>query len=862
MSQSPERPGDHVDLTTCDREPIHLLGAVQPFGFLLSVNAEWIVVRATENTRQFVGLDHVEMLGQAVDRCIAVEVLHDIRGRLQMSGGPGVVERLFGQRLTPDGALFDVAIHQSGHETVLEFEPSVALPDTLSANLRTIFARLERHQTQRDMCRETARQVRAMTGFDRVMVYRFDHDGAGEVIAESATSGLPSFLGLRYPAADIPAQARALYVRNILRLIVDVDAPPVLITPQFSPEGAQLDLSMSVLRSVSPIHLEYLRNMGVKASMSISILRGGKLWGLIACHHGTPNHVGFQTRSMAELFGQMVSYLLEVRDREEQAAHDERARDINQRIVSAFASPEASLRDLPEMLLGIPDYIPADGIGIYQAGELTLAGVTPTSAEFLQLVRVLNKTMSGRVFATHCLKDVFPPAADFVARAAGLISLPISRIPRDYLVFFRREVVRTVTWAGEATKTQVFGPNGPRLTPRKSFEAWQEIVQNQSEHWSARDLRAAEALRLTLVELVLRTSDAAQNDRLAAEQRNEIVIAELNHRVRNILGLVRGLITQTASQSGDTSSLVEGLSDRIRSLARAYDLLSTSNWNPASLHDLLRAEIEAYDKSHAQMVMIGPDVMLQPKAFSAMALVTHELTTNARKYGALSTRFGKVTVETGAGEDGSVEISWRETGGPPVVAPLRRGFGTSILEQLIPFEADGTSTPSFPATGFRLDIRLPPSAAVCVTFSTEPESPPAAVEQIMDSATMGRLLATSLVVEDNLFIALDAEDILRKLGAARVDIAKSVAEALALNAEHRYSFALLDVNLGSGNSLPVARALIARGTPFVFGTGYGDAQSLDEALAAVPVISKPYHPDTVARTLSRLAPSGDNPASV
>lgn len=300
--------------------------------------------------------------------------------------------------------------------------------------------------------------------------------------------------------------------------------------------------------------------------------------------------------------------------------------------------------------------------------------------------------------------------------------------------------------------------------------------------------------------------------------------------------------------------LVDGLNDRIRSLARAYDLLTTTNWQPASLHDLLRAEIDAYDELHAQISLTGPDVMLQPKAFSAMALVAHELMTNARKYGALSTQSGRITVVASASDDGSVAISWRENGGPPVVAPVRRGFGTSILEQLIPFEADGTSTPSFPASGFCLDIRLPPAAAACIPMSTKPLASPADAAQVMDSASLRELLATSLVVEDNLFIALDAEDMLRKLGAAQVDIAKSVAEALTLNTERRYSFALLDVNLGNGNSLPIARALTACGTPFVFGTGYGDAQSLDAGLASVPVISKPYHPDALLRTLSRLAP--------
>lgn len=579
MLPSSPNSGVAVDLTTCDREPIHLLGAIQSFGFLLSVNADWTVIRASENTQSHIGLDPGHIIGQPAEHCLHPDVLHDIRGRLQLASAPGVVERLFGQRLTPGGKPFDVAVHQSGLETIIEFEPAENQEASALATLRTVFNRLERHVTQHDLCRDAARQVRALTGFGRVMIYRFDPDGSGEVVAVLARNGLPSFLGLRYPAADIPVQARALYERNILRIIVDVDAVPAAIAPAFSPEGAPLDLSMSVLRSVSPVHLEYLRNMGVRSSMSVSILRGGKLWGLIACHHDKPNHVGLQRRSVVELFGQVFSYLLEVRSREEERLHDEQTRQIHDRIATAFAAPNASLTQIPEALASMTGYIAADGIATYHRGETTLTGVTPTKAEFLQTVRFLNNTAAGRVYATHCLKDVFPPAADFIVRAAGLLAVPISRVPRDYLVFFRREVVRTVTWAGDPTKVATPGPDGTRLTPRESFEAWRETVRDQSERWIPREIRAAEALRTTLVELVLRITDMAQVERTDAARRNELLIAELNHRVRNILGLVRGIINQSALHTDDTKILVDSVSDRIRSLASAFDLLSSTTGN-------------------------------------------------------------------------------------------------------------------------------------------------------------------------------------------------------------------------------------------------------------------------------------------
>lgn len=862
MSLSPLRP-TASDMASCDREPIHLLGGVQAFGFLLSLNDNWIVTRAAENTHQYLGLHPVQIIGQPLNAFLLPALVHDIRGRLQLAGGPGIVERLFGRQLTPDGALFDIAVHQSGREFILEFEPADSQAATTPAVLRAMFVRVERQGARKDMFREVVRQVRALTGFERVMIYRFNDDGAGEVVAESVRNGLPPFLGLRYPASDIPAQARALYVRNTLRLIADVNADPVPVTPVLSPGGEPIDLSMSVLRGVSPIHLEYLRNMGVRASLSISILREGKLWGLIACHDGTPRHVNLYTRSTAELFGQMFSYLLEARQRQEDTAHDEEARAIHHRIVSAFAAAEVSLEGVVAFLNGTPDYIAADGIGTYQSGKVILTGLTPTREEFLEIVRFLNKAAAGRVFSTHALSEVFPPAADYPMRAAGLLSIPISRAPRDYMVFFRQEAAKTVTWAGEPVKPEISGPNGIRLTPRKSFEAWQEIVRHQSEHWTARELRVAESLRLSLIDLVPRLADTAQTQRLQAVSHQEILVAELNHRIRNILGLVRGLIAQSAVQADDVKSLVTSLGDRIASLARAYDLLSVTQWKPASLHALLRAEIEAFDPAGQRLLLAGPDVVLQPKAFSAMALVVHEATTNARKHGALMTTNGRVLVETSTDATGNVTIVWRELGGPPVMPPTRRGFGTAILEQVIAFEVEGTSTPKYLRSGFTLDMVLPPAVAVCV----EAPDAPSLAAPVQDGAPVNAaspgaaplesLLATCLVVEDNLFIALDLEAMLRQLGAHTVDIAKSVAEALALMDQKRYSSAMLDVNLGRENSLPVARKLRESGIPFAFGTGYGEEHVLRSAFADVPIIAKPYHPERLAAVLTRM--TGTNP---
>ena len=251
-----------VDLTNCDREPIHQLGAVQPFGFLLAISSDWIVTRASANLAEFLGITQADALGRPVTSLITPESLHTIRNKLTTLRGSDVVERIFGIALTSAHDRFDLAVHMSDSGVIIEGERCQEdRHDAPSLSMRSMMSRLDHTETMEAFFRDGARQARALTGFDRVMVYRFDDSGSGEVVAEAARAGIGSFLGLHYPASDIPVQARALYLRNLFRIIADVDAAPVPILPQLNENGQPLDLSMSVLRSVSPIHIEYLKNM-------------------------------------------------------------------------------------------------------------------------------------------------------------------------------------------------------------------------------------------------------------------------------------------------------------------------------------------------------------------------------------------------------------------------------------------------------------------------------------------------------------------------------------------------------------------------------------------------------------------------
>ncbi|MBX5203645.1 HWE histidine kinase domain-containing protein [Rhizobium sp. NZLR1] len=843
-----------VDLTNCDREPIHQLGSVQPFGFLLAISSDWIVTRASENLMEFLGIAQADALGCPVTSLITPEALHTIRNKLTTLRGSDVVERIFGLALMPDQNRFDVAVHLNEGQVIIEGERCQEdRRDSPSLSMRSMMSRLDHTETMEAFFREGARQARALTGFDRVMVYRFDDGGSGEVVTEAARAGIGSFLGLHYPASDIPVQARALYLRNLFRMIADVDAVPVPVLPQLDEYGQPLDLSMSVLRSVSPIHIEYLKNMGVGASLSISIVVDGKLWGLFACHHYGPRLPSAQSRSTAELFGQMFASRLESRERRLALDYETKARRIADRLLTSVAD-NASLLDDPAWLIeALADAIPADGIGVWINGRLALAGIGPDEKSFAALVRHLNRNAAGRIYAVDRLAETYPDL-ELDDAVAGMLAIPISRSPRDYVVLFRQERVRTVRWAGDPHKPVEYGPNGPRLTPRKSFEAWSELVRGRSLPFTAAERRVAETIRVTLIEVVLRLTDEASMARQTANERQELLIAELNHRVRNILSLITGIIRQSQGTSVSVDDYIRQIEGRVQSLARAHDQITRDHWAPASLRQLLLAETAAYLGKNAQRIqMSGEDVLLAPQAFSTAALVFHELMTNSAKYGSLSgTGSGTVQLGWHCDDDGNLRIAWREKDGPPVVEPKRHGFGSTIIRRSVPYDLSGKAEVRYVKDGVEADFCIPARYVVKATSERLDSAPDGAADRKTipdDHQPLSGLKV--LLVENNLIIAMDGEDILRRLGAD-VATAPSVAEAMEILAGQSFDLALLDVNLGDETSFGIADRLAADGVPFVFATGYGEGIAQANSHSGAPVLQKPYTMEGVTDTLVRV----------
>lgn len=842
-----------VDLTNCDREPIHVPGLIQPFGFLIALSSDWLVARVSANLAAFIGRPPEEAIGRPLLEVLGGEAVHAVRNRVALLRGPDATERIFGVPIDGAGTRFDVAVHLSGSSIVIECEPCQSDGGDGAGTIRSMMARLDQAETLPAFLREGARQVRALTGFDRVMVYRFAPNGDGEVVAEAARSGIGSFLNLRYPHTDIPAQARALYRRNLFRIIADVDGAPVPIVPTLDEAGRPLDLSLAVTRAVSPIHIEYLSNMGVGASLSISIIIGDRLWGLFACHHYAPRCPGLERRSLTELFGQMFAMKLETMERREEADYANRARQVGDRLLVQLAGDD-SLRDDPSWLAEtLEAAIPADGIGVIINGHVALAGMAPPEAEFVRLTRDLNRTTAGKVFATDRIADFLPEAEQWVDRAAGMLAMPISRTPRDYVILFRQEIVRTVRWAGDPYRPKEFGPNGDRLSPRKSFEAWSETVRGRSAPFTPLEQQVAEALRSTLIEVVLRMSDEAHAERQQATERQELLIAELNHRVRNILGLIRGLVRQSRGSGGSVEEFVRELDGRIHALARAHNQITSDNWGPAPLRHLIETEASAYLGGKSERVATdGPEILLAPAAFSTLALVVHELVTNSVKYGGLSDS-GRVQVSWHVDAREALVLEWQESGGPAVQPPKRQGFGTTIIRRSIPYDLGGEAEVDYAVTGLRARFVIPgrhigrrAPEAVAAPLAIERETP------LSPEETQPIPGGTALLVEDSLIIAMDAEDILLRLGAERVATASSIALGLGEIEAARPNLAILDINLGAETSLPIADRLKALAIPYLFATGYGEQAKLPPAHADAIVLQKPYTIEGVARAVRTL----------
>ncbi len=550
-----------LDLTACEREPIHIPGSIQPHGILFAIrSSDRTVNYASANAARAVGLDPAALLGRPLR-----EVLPSLGAELdatldEPAPGPGTRYIRTIQVGTETGALsFDAVVSRSGDHAILELEeaPSDAVfsLDTLYPNLRRFVEQLQSAMTIDSLCRLAAEDIRRLTGFDRVLVYRFDPQWNGTVIAEDRNENLPSYLDLRFPASDIPAQARELYRRNRLRIIPDANYTPV---PIESHDPAPLDLSDSVLRSVSPVHLEYMRNMGTLASMSISILRDGALWGLISCHNKEPKRVPLQVRNACDFLTQIFSLQLEARENTTLAENRVRLGSVQTRLLAYMAAEESFIDGLVRNPTDLMLLAGAQGAAVVTEDRCWTLGATPGEQEARSLFSWLARHHPEDVFATDNLSALLPEAKAYADRTSGLLAISISKMHASYILWFRPEVVQTVKWGGDPHKRVEAEAGTMRLHPRRSFEIWKETVRERSLPWGQGEIEAVKELRNAIVGIVLRRAEelASLTDELRRTNKeleafSYSVSHDLRAPFRHVVGYAELLKKQEAEKLTD-----------------------------------------------------------------------------------------------------------------------------------------------------------------------------------------------------------------------------------------------------------------------------------------------------------------------
>ena len=701
-----------IDLTGCDREPIHIPGSIQPHGLMLVAEAQTLTVRhAAGDVEGHLGVSDWR------DRPLAVvigDVLAEAAQGLLREAHPGLLGRL-----TTAEARWDVSLQIAGPWAILELEPAPAVETAASVllgGLETAAAGFERTIGLKALCEAAAAAFRALTGFDRVMVYRFLDDDAGTVLAEAKRDDLASFMHHHFPGSDIPRQARALYVRNLIRVIPDATYTPLLLRPAWA-EAEPLDMSDASLRSVSPIHLQYLRNMGVVASASVSIVKDGALWGLIACHNETPRQISYDTRSACRALAGGLARQINAKEEAESFRERIRLRGFEDEIVALLSREGALDEALTNHAGELRKMMNADGVAVLRGHELLIDGGHPPETAIRALAAWVSARGDDPVYATDRLSTVNPSSEPYQQVGSGLLSLIISADEPWIILWFRAEEVQLVEWAGNPHKDQALAP-GETLSPRASFEAWRETVHGRSRRWTLAEVEAAGRLRPAVLtvrqnrrirDLNVRLTDTLADKDLLLQQK-EFLIGEVNHRVQNSLHLVSSFLALQAREVADPAfqATVEEARRRLNAVALVHRRLYRGDHvemvdAARYLEELCGDTVVSMGKAWAENLVLDlAPIKLRTDRAVTLGLVLTELMINANKYaydgapGALEVRLIEaraamrlIVSDRGRGKTGT-----------------RKGFGSRMMDALVG-QLGGELTYEDNAPGLRATLSAP-----------------------------------------------------------------------------------------------------------------------------------------------------------
>lgn len=669
-------------IDSCAREPIRTPGSIQPQGFLIVIDEPTMtIVQISENFAHWLNIDAAQLLGSDLNSlikggCAFVAQLGELDEDEAQPFHVGDVTFLMGERAGQPVAMM---LHRNDDVLIAEFEPA---GDTVTAHgklyplVRSFISQMREEESVDDLCERSVRFIKRITGFGRVNAYRFDHEGNGVVNAELASDGYPSYLGLCFPASDIPQQARELYCANRIRIIADADYIPSLITPALNPKTQRpLDLSYATLRSVSPVHLQYMRNMGTGASMSISIVVNGELWGLISCHNTSPHPVSFQTRSACELLGRVLSLQVETKE-----AHLRSHRMLNLRkdivhMLAAMADHDSVFKGLKSQPNTFIRFVGASGAAVVSDDECDLFGQTPPERQVRALAAWLAKRDGPETFQTNNVSLDIAQLPGLAKSVSGVLAVSISELHSNYLIWFKPEQTQVVHWAGKPGK--MIDKSGS-LSPRQSFERWKQTVEGYSTRWDETELEGVAELRLAVLGIVLRKAEEMAQLATELKRSNKELEAfsysvshDLRAPLRHIAGyaeLLKDMELSNMSERGqrflgtigESAKFAGTLVDNLLSFSQmGRSAMRQSEVNLTAMVESIQREMSPdYEGRTIEWVIRDLPIIIADPAFLHLAM--RNLLANAIKY-TRNEAIAVIEVEA-TQEDDHVVVSVRDNG--------------------------------------------------------------------------------------------------------------------------------------------------------------------------------------------------------
>lgn len=670
-----------LDLTNCDREPIHIPGKVQSHGFLLAVDSKAIIHYASENISSYLTVEAKSLLGKNVA---------EIDSLLQKDEDPGFINQMLQlgrhvksfETINPvgldiNGNSFNLIISQTGNSYLLEFEPNSSDSEfDIQKTIGRSVSEMLTGKQLKQLLDNAALQIKNLIGYDRIMIYKFLEDGHGEVVAEVKEDHLEPFIGLHYPASDIPKQARELYKINLTRIITDVntEASPIL-TLATQEQAEPLDLTHSALRAVSPIHIQYLKNMGVASSFSISLLYRDELWGLIACHNYTPRFINYKTREASKLIGQIISSALEYKQDEEYSikyADYKSAYDTLSLILRNGGNVSYAISGHTTNILHVAD---ATGAAIVFEDKITTLGTTPDHEQLQALVNWLKNNMEDRIYYTHRLPEVYHPAQAYSNIASGLLACTLSKELGEHIIWFKPEQIATINWAGNPDKPVEMTNDGVmNLSPRRSFDIWSQTVKHTSSRWTQEEITNILKLREEVVFAINRQANEIRtlNEKLKhAYEELDTFSFTVSHDLRTPLSTIKNyselLLESNTSLDDDARRILKkviGGADKLNYLIKEvlnYSRVGRAEMEfveiqMANLIEDIKNDLVVAFNTHNLVFELGET----PAIYGDQTMITQVFTNllnNAIKYSSLSTP-PKVKVE---GRETSSEIIYSIT---------------------------------------------------------------------------------------------------------------------------------------------------------------------------------------------------------